>query len=142
MLRNLPADWQFDIAVNTNVDDHRPVFDRKRLIDLAEIIGAVHSETLGAEADGQFLEIGLSDFRIFGRKPLVDEVVPLLSNGVVIEYENGERQVMTDGGVEIGDVHHERSIGGDVGDPLARSRKTSPECDGQALPNRAEIRPS
>ena len=31
----------------------------------------------------------------------MDEVVPLLPDGVVVEHEYGERQVVTDRGVEI-----------------------------------------
>lgn len=42
--RSLPFD--------TEIDDHLAVFDRKRLIDLTEIVRPIHSEALGAEADG------------------------------------------------------------------------------------------
>src|SRR5580700_559662 len=99
MLRNLPAYWQFDITVDTHVDDHRAVFDRKSLVDLAEIVGPINSKALGAKADGQFFEIRLGNFGIFRREALVNEVVPLLPDGIVVEHENGERQVMTDRGV-------------------------------------------
>ena len=71
------------------------------LTHLAEIVGPIDSETLGAKADGQFFEIGRCDFRVFRRQALVDEVVPLLPNGVVVEHEHGERQIVTDRGVEI-----------------------------------------
>jgi hypothetical protein len=32
----------------------------------------------------------------------VNEIMPLLSDGIVVEHENREGQVMTDRGVEIG----------------------------------------
>ena len=140
-LCNRPAAGQFDITVDAHIDDHRAVFDCKSFVDLAEIVGAVDSKALGAKADRQFFEIRLSDFRIFCREALVDEVVPLLPDGVVVENEYGERQVVTDRGVEVGDVHHERRICCDVSDPPTWSRKTRAECDAQALPNCAEIRP-
>ena len=47
------------------LDDHRAVFDSKSLVDLVEIVGPIDSETLGAKSDGQFFEIGLSNFGIF-----------------------------------------------------------------------------
>jgi hypothetical protein len=53
----------------THIDDHRVIFHRKRFIDLAEIVGPIDSETLGAKADGQFFKIRLSEFRVFGHKP-------------------------------------------------------------------------
>jgi hypothetical protein len=55
--------------------------------------------------------------------------VPFLPNGIVVEYEHGERQIVTDCGVEISDVHHKRCIRREVGDPLAWSRKASAQCD-------------
>jgi hypothetical protein len=67
-LRNLPANGQFDITVDTNVDDDRAVLDRKSFINLAEIVGPIDSETLGAKADGQFFEIGRCDFPVFRRQ--------------------------------------------------------------------------
>jgi hypothetical protein len=68
MLRNFPTDGQFDVTVDGHVDDHWAALDRKRFIDLAEIVGPIDSETLGANADGQFFEIRLSNFRIVGRE--------------------------------------------------------------------------
>lgn len=50
MLRDLPAHGQFNVAVDAHIDDHWTVFDRKRLIDLAEIVGPIDPETLGAQA--------------------------------------------------------------------------------------------
>ena len=129
-LCNLPTDWQFDIAVNAHVDDYRTLFDGKRFVDLAEIVGPVDSKAFGAEADGQFFEIRLCDFRIFRREVLVDEIMPFLSYCVVVEDENGERQIVADGGMEIGHVHHERGISGEMGNSFARSRKAGAECNG------------
>ena len=139
MLCNLPAHGQFNVAIDAYVDNDRAIFDGERFIDLAEIVGPVDSEALGAKADGQFFEIGLSDFRVFRRETLVDEVVALLPDSIVVKDKHGERQIVTDGGVEIGHVHHERCIGGDVRDPLARPRKTSAQRDAQALPDRPEV---
>jgi hypothetical protein len=51
MLRNLPADGQFNVAVDAHVDDHRAVLNCKSFVDLAEIVGPIDPETLGAEAD-------------------------------------------------------------------------------------------
>ena len=116
------------------------VLDRERFIDLTEIFGPIDSEPLGAEADGQFLEIGLGDFGIFRREALMHQIVPFLADGIVVEHENGERQVMADSGVEIGDVHHERSVRRDMSDSFAGPRKASPKRYAQALSNRAEIR--
>jgi hypothetical protein len=78
MLRNLPAHGQFHVAIDAHIDDDRAVFDGESLIYLAEIVGPIDSETLGAKADRQFFEIRLSDFGVFGREPLVNQIVPLL----------------------------------------------------------------
>ena len=37
----------------------------------------------------------------------MDQIVALLAHGVVVEYEHDKRQIVANGGVEIGDVHHE-----------------------------------
>jgi hypothetical protein len=100
-LRNLPANGQLDVAVDADVNNHWTIFNRESFVDLAEIVGPIDSEALGAKTDGQFFEIGRCDFRVFRRQALVDEVVPLLPNGVVVEHEHGERQIVTDRGVEI-----------------------------------------
>jgi hypothetical protein len=71
MLRNFPTDGQFDITVDVHVDDHWAVLDGKRFIDLTEIVGPIDSEALGPKTDGQFFEIRLSNFRIFGRETFV-----------------------------------------------------------------------
>jgi len=72
----------------------------------------------------------------------VDQVVPLLPHGIVVEHKHGERQIVTDGRMEIGHVHHESCICRDVSDPLARSRKTGAQGDAQALPDRPKSSPS
>ena len=100
-LCNRPAAGQFDITIDAHIDDHRTVFDRKRFIDLAEIVRPVDSETLGAKSDSQFFEIWLGNFSVLRRETLVNQIVPLLPDSVIIEHENGERQVVTNGGVEI-----------------------------------------
>jgi hypothetical protein len=41
VLSDLPADGQFDVSVDTHVDDHGSVFDCKSLVDLAEVVGAI-----------------------------------------------------------------------------------------------------
>jgi hypothetical protein len=66
--------------------------------------------------------------------------VPLLPDGVNVEYENGDWQVVADRSVEVGHVHDERGIRGDVSDALPRSRKTCAQRNAQALPDRAEVR--
>jgi hypothetical protein len=58
MLCNFPTDGQFDITVDLHVDNHWAVLDRKRFIDLTEIVGPIDSEALGAKADGQFSKSG------------------------------------------------------------------------------------
>jgi hypothetical protein len=80
VLSDLPADGQFDFAVDTHVDDYGSAFDCKSLVDLAEVVGAIDALALGAKAHGQFLEIGLSHFSIFRRKAFVHEIVPLLGS--------------------------------------------------------------
>jgi hypothetical protein len=85
-------------------------------------------------------QIRLSDFRIFGREALVDEVVSLLADGIVVEHKSGEWQIVADGCVEIGDVHHERNICGEMGNALAGPGKAGAERNAQALPNHAKIR--
>jgi hypothetical protein len=140
MLGYLPANRQFKISVDAHIDDHRAVFDGESFVDLTEVIGPIDSEAPGAKTNSQFLEIRLGDFGIFRRKALVDQIVPLLPNGVVVEHEDSERQVVADCSVEIGNIHDERGIRGEVSDPLARSRKAGAQRNGQALPNRAEIR--
>ena len=139
MLRNLPANRQFNVSVDAHIDNHRAVFDGKSLVNLAEIVGPIDSESLGAKANGEFFEIRLGDFGIFRRQPLVNQIMPLLPDGIVVEHENGERQVMTDRGVEIGYVHDERGIRCEMGNALARSRKAGAQCDAQALPNGSEV---
>jgi hypothetical protein len=67
MLRNLPANRQFNVAVDAHVDNDWAVCDGESLIDLVEIVGATNSKPLGAKTDGQFLEIWLNNFRIFRR---------------------------------------------------------------------------
>jgi hypothetical protein len=53
-LGNLPANRQLNVAVDAYVDDHRAVFDRKRFVDLAEIVGLIDSEALGPHAAEAF----------------------------------------------------------------------------------------
>ena len=74
MLGYLPANRQFNISVDAHIDDHRAVFDGESLVDLAEVIGPIDSEALGAKANSQFLEIRLGDFGIFRRQALVDQI--------------------------------------------------------------------
>jgi hypothetical protein len=70
MLRNFPTDEEV-LTVDMHVDDHRAVLDRKRFVDLAEIVGPIDSEALGPNTGGQFPEIRVSNFRIFGRETFV-----------------------------------------------------------------------
>jgi len=58
-----------------------------------------------------------------------DEIVLFLTHGVIVQNNNGERQVESDCGVEVRDVHHEGGVGGHVGDPLARASKACSDCD-------------
>src|SRR5260221_5959933 len=139
MLRDLPANGQFNVSIDAHVDNYWAVFDRKSLIYLAEIVGPINSKALGAKADGQFFEIRLSNFSIFGRQILMDQVVPLLPDSIVVEHEHGERQVMTDRGMEISHVHHEGRVRCDVSHTLAGTGKTGAQRDAQALPNRPEV---
>jgi hypothetical protein len=71
MLSDLPANGQFDVSVDANVDNNWAVFNRNGLIYLAEIVGPVNAKALGPEADGQFFEIWLKNFRVFWRETLV-----------------------------------------------------------------------
>lgn len=65
MLSDLPANGQFNVSIDPDVDNDWPIFNRNGLIYLAEIVGPVNAKALGPEADGQFFEIWLNDFRIF-----------------------------------------------------------------------------
>ena len=67
MLSDLPANGQFNVSIDPDVDNDWPIFNRNGLIYLAEIVGPVNAKALGPEADGQFFEIWLNDFRVFWR---------------------------------------------------------------------------
>jgi len=71
MLSDLPANGQFNVSIDPHVDNDWAVFNRNGLIYLAEIVGPVNAKALGPEADRQFFEIWLNDFRVFWREALV-----------------------------------------------------------------------
>src|ERR1700722_1605277 len=47
-LRNLPANGQLDVAVDADINNHWTIFNRESFVDLAEIVGPIDSEALGA----------------------------------------------------------------------------------------------
>ena len=51
MLSDLPANGQFNVSIDPDVDNDWPIFNLDGLIYLAEIVGPVNAKALGAEAD-------------------------------------------------------------------------------------------